>query len=110
MDMIASGEEIEARVWAIEEVLTYLVAQHYTPTELAGSVESYREAGRRLLEAPEGAVMLPSAHSPKAVLAAAIQNATADLFERARRLNLDARAKREARSHVEDSLAATAPR
>jgi hypothetical protein len=81
---MGSVQEIEARVWAIEEALIYLVALHYTQDELAGIIKSYQDAARRLLIAPEGTVMHPAAvWSPKVVFAAMVQDATANLFERA---------------------------
>jgi len=61
-------------------MFAFLAANVYSSTELASIAEDYRLAAERLVTAPEGTVMIPSATSPKIELAARIQTATSSLF------------------------------
>ncbi|HEY2659472.1 MAG TPA: hypothetical protein VGI79_07105 [Caulobacteraceae bacterium] len=72
-----------ARLFAAEEWLALLLAQHYSPNEMAAIALDHHQCGDRLLRAPDGAVMHPSALTDTVKFIAAIQHAKADLFVRA---------------------------
>ena len=100
-----SAEVLVATLAALEETVAILIAKYYSADELGGIVNDHWGKAGAVLEPPEGVSLLPSMRSPAAREVAMKWRAMAVLFERARRLNLKAKAEREAAASAVYDLA-----